>query len=492
MTLINQRAGQRVPETRVTNDEILLGFERIVLGYALSPINAPHAAAEIKDIDPAHFLMPAHEHVFASIKRHVGHPDIQMRVTAELIGVNAHRALNALEQGIPAFITECVAAADCLDADTMRFYAAKVRNAFVRRRGKALLDQTASAFMNDDFDAVNLALLTFADLVGDRPATEESSAPQYGDIATMLTQGLPDPPQPEILHRQDKVALFYRSKVNVLFGDPECGKTWIALAAIVEVLNSGGKGAFLDLDHNGQEEVVARLLLLGAHPARLGDLDRFRYCEPEDAIDLEWFAGDVASWRPDLAVVDSLGELLPMLGLSSNSPDDFTAGNRKVLTRLANSGAAVVAIDHLPKDEGARAQGQTGTMAKKRAANGASLRVTAKDQFTPGHGGSANISIHKDRPGGLRRHSPPGKNTPAGRFVMVQRGEIVEWLVTRPLTESAATPQGASTEDVAKVLNLPKEARTKRKIQDHFGWGSDRAHRTLQKVRELGEGGDEE
>lgn len=493
MTLINQRASTRVPETRVTNDEVLLGYERIILGYALTPSNAPHVAQDLEGIEPSQFLLPAHEHIFAAIKDHAGRSDIQMRVTTALIGDRAPRALNAIRQGLPSFIIECTQAADCLDAAAMHHYARLVRQAHGQRKGIILLEQIRTAFLAGDDAAVSLGLLGFADVLGDVPPVEhEDIRPMYGNIAALLDAGIPEPPSPDILHRQDQVGLFYRGKVNVLFGDPECGKTWIALAAIVEVLNRGGRAAFLDLDHNGMEEITSRLLLLGAHPAQLADTERFRYCEPDDAVALEFFAGDVAAWRSDIAVVDSLGEVMPMLGLSSNSPDDFTTGNRKVMTRLANSGAGVVAIDHLPKDEGARAHGQTGTVAKKRVANGASLRVTAKDQFTPGHGGSANISIHKDRPGGLRRHSPPGKNAPAGRFVMVQRGESVEWLVTRPITEAAATPQGVSTTDLSVVLNLPKEHRTRRKIQDHLGCGSDKAQRLLNKLRELGEGGIDE
>jgi len=34
-----------------------------------------------------------------------------------------------------------------------------------------------------------------------------------------------------LLRRADGQCIFYAGKVNVLYGDPECGKTWIALAA---------------------------------------------------------------------------------------------------------------------------------------------------------------------------------------------------------------------------------------------------------------------
>ena len=41
------------------------------------------------------------------------------------------------------------------------------------------------------------------------------------------------------------------------------------------------------------------------------------------------------AWQPHLAIVDSTGELLPSLRLSSNSPDDFTIAHNRVLKPLA-------------------------------------------------------------------------------------------------------------------------------------------------------------
>lgn len=350
--------------------------------------------------------------------------------------------------------------------------------------GKDAADHIAAGHGLTDFEPY--------ELLGVSDEAPDTDAPRYGDVAALLADGIPDPPQPDILFRSDGYALFYRGKVNTLFGDSESGKTWIALAAMVEVLNAGGKAAVLDLDHNGMAETVTRALRLGAKPADLADPNRFRYCEPEDAHELIWFVRDIAAWAPDLAIVDSLGEVLPMLGLNSNSPDEYTKANRTVATPLARAGAACVTIDHLPKDDGAREKGQTGTLAKKRAINGVSLRVTVQEQFTPGFGGAANLTINKDRPGGLRGHCPPGKNAPAGRFVMVDNGDGMTWHITTP---PSVAPKGTgprvSDADIAAVLGLPADQRTKRKVQDHLSWGSDRAVKVLQRCRELGEYADD-
>lgn len=83
---------------------------------------------------------------------------------------------------------------------------------------------------------------------------------RHVDIAAMLSGGLPEPPTPSVLHRTDGPCLFYAAQVNLLFGDPESGKTLIALAALSELAAAGAKSAFLDLDHNGPDAIVGRLL----------------------------------------------------------------------------------------------------------------------------------------------------------------------------------------------------------------------------------------
>ena len=57
----------------------------------------------------------------------------------------------------------------------------------------------------------------------------------------------------------------------------------------------------------------------------------------------------MTDWQPHVSVVDSLGELLPMFGSSSNDSDEFTTVNRAVLTPIAASGTAVLGIDRLSK-----------------------------------------------------------------------------------------------------------------------------------------------
>jgi hypothetical protein len=289
------------------------------------------------------------------------------------------------------------------------------------------------------------------------------------------------------MRREDDAALFYAGKVNVVFGDPEAGKTWIGYAAVAQALKDELRACIFDLDHNGAAEIISRLLLLGAPPSMLRDPERFRLYEPEDKSDLMAMIEEAKAWRPAVAIVDSVGEILPLLGLSSNSPDDYTNADRATLTALARRGAAVIAIDHLPKDEDARHRGQTGTLAKKRTVNGVSLRATCVETFRPGYGGAASLTIHKDRPGGLRAVCPPGRGVgaqqPAGRFVLQANPDgTADWWVTAP--HAGDTTDDADDNDVAELDALDPPPKSQRDVCKRLNWGHDRAMAALRTWRE--------
>ncbi|MGE3621636.1 MAG: hypothetical protein AB7L84_14355 [Acidimicrobiia bacterium] len=265
--------------------------------------------------------------------------------------------------------------------------------------------------------------------------------------------------------------------MNSVFGEPESAKSFLAEAAVTVVLGGGGKALIVDLDHNGVQATVNRLLQLGVGEEVLGDLDRFRYVEPEDKAHLELVVVDAVGWAPDVAVVDSTGELLPLLRLNSNSPDDFTVAHATVLKPLAAAGAAVIAIDHLPKNTENKAHGPTGTAAKRRAIGGVAIRVTVKDPFTPGKGGSAILTLNKDRHGGLRRHCTlEGREPTIGVFRLTAD---MGFEIRAPLVGDGADALGVSAEDLAQLDVLDPPPVSVRDVKDRLGWGSTRATNTL-------------
>lgn len=304
----------------------------------------------------------------------------------------------------------------------------------------------------------------------------------YGDVAALLSGDLPPAPAPTVLRRAGGGHVFYRNQFNLLFGEAESGKTFVALGAVAESLLAGGKASFIDIDHNGMQAIVSRLIGFGVSVEVLSDLERFRYKEPEDKTDLLATVADLKAWRPHIVVVDSIGELLPMLGLNSNSPDDFTIAHTHVLKPLAMSGACGIGIDHVAKNAESKAQGPTGTVAKARAVGGVMLRVTVKDQFSPGHGGSCYLNIKKDRHGGLRASSPAGDKEPlAGTFKMFPDSTFA---VFAP-EQGERTPQAAPAVDLAELKAMDPSPESVRDVKDRLGWGTDRASLALKVFRNL-------
>lgn len=228
---------------------------------------------------------------------------------------------------------------------------------------------------------------------------------EYADMRAILTSGQ-HAASPDVMEWDEGKFLLYSGKVNFIFGDPESGKTWVALAAVASALRAGRRAAFIDIDHNGAWAIGTNLQKLGVPFDTVCNRDEFRWCSPDTPEAFTEHVGDLARWEPNIVVIDSVGELLPIFGASSNDADEFTDVNRRVSVPLAKSGAAVVLIDHLAKNDASRAQGPTGTGAKKRVTDGLMLRVAAVEPFTPGRGGKAVVKIHKDRPGGVRAYVP--------------------------------------------------------------------------------------
>ena len=298
----------------------------------------------------------------------------------------------------------------------------------------------------------------------------------YYDVSGMLDGTLPEPPAPMLLTRSDGNAIFYAGEVNVLFGDPECGKTMIADAAAAEALSHGRKAVILDLDHNGPASTISRLLMFGAPVDALRDSERFRYVEPEDAEHLMRVISDLRIWRPAVAIVDSLGELIPLFGGSSNSPDDFTAVHTRVIKPLAMAGAAVLCIDHLAKNSESRSLGSTGTAAKRRVIGGTSIRVKLQEPFTPGKGGRALLTIHKDRHGGLRAECPTGDKEPvAGTFVLSVIDGETHWSLKAPYMDDRNPSEAAPQADVEALAALDPPPESVREARERLGWNMGRA-----------------
>lgn len=297
--------------------------------------------------------------------------------------------------------------------------------------------------------------------------TDDEQGPDYTDIAGILADSKPVA-EPDILHRADGHALFYRGELNHIYGDPEDGKTWIALAACAETLCGDGKVLYVDLDDNGGAAIVERLTLLGVPRRILVDINRFRHIQPDDKLDALAVFGDCLPWQPDVVVIDSVGELIPLFKGSSDSADHYTEIVSNTVRPLALGGACIIMIDHLAKSPDSRAYGAGGSMAKRRKLGGTSIRTKVGRRFVRGRGGTVHMMLRKDRHGGVREHIGADREPDCGTLVLDSGTDPPSWRVTAPLVTFGAVRTEESF--LASARELPEGVFTIRALaQQHYG-----------------------
>jgi hypothetical protein len=304
----------------------------------------------------------------------------------------------------------------------------------------------------------------------------------YVNVHQLLRDGL-QLPVPDVLPFSNDFCLFYSGSFNLIYGDTESGKTWLCLAAVESVLNDGGTATIVDLDHNGAPALIGNLIKLGVDLEILEDASRFRLSEPGDGLDLKEVVQDQLVVKPDVLVLDSLGEILPLFRANSNSADDFTTVHAEVIKPLTRNGASVLVVDHLAKNADSRSFGPTGTAAKMRAADGIAIRVTAERQFTPGAGGTAKLQVYKDRYGGLRNNYPSHPKPVIGTFELISNGDSLDYAFHSaqvvPIRKSPKDDEKQLADDVAKLREIYTTKPTVREARRTLKGSQDRAMRAV-------------
>lgn len=317
---------------------------------------------------------------------------------------------------------------------------------------------------------------------------DDEPADDYTDVAALIENGI-DRPVPDAGGvRTDGVFLSYSAAVNGIVAPPESGKTLIAIAQACDELAKGGRVLHIDADHNGAEATVSLYLAaVSVEHDTLTDRDRFRYVDVRSAEHLRRVIAEAAEWEPTFVVVDSVGEIVPLFGGDSNSNDDYRRIHRETLLPLARLGAAVLVLDHVTKEEG-RGGYAIGAGAKKAAIDGTYLAVAVMDPFVPGVGGSAALTILKDRHGGLRAASPAGKNPTAAVFRLDSRAGSSTWEFHPGRSAEERNDEQAEA-DVTFVLSLDPFPTSRTKLQAALkasqgkGWRDERANAALIEAR---------
>lgn len=195
-------------------------------------------------------------------------------------------------------------------------------------------------------------------------------------------------PTPQLIE-----GLLYEGRIHSIAGPPGGGKTLIALWAAMQVMKKGQPVLYLDAE-NGPKLIAERLGELGADPDNLNEY--FHYYPADDVgANKETVSRLLATIEDSgaaLVVFDSFADLLSEAGLEENSNDDCTKWMRKLAQPVKDTGAAVLILDHIPKNgKGPRGGGS------KRAKVDVQWNLDVTQFFDRDRTGEIELKHDKDR-----------------------------------------------------------------------------------------------
>jgi len=366
--------------------------EAVLLGAAL----LTHDAAELvaTHTTTADFHVRLHQRVSQAITNLVtaGQPVDIATVASDLSRRNGVADIDIAKKELLALQAGCPAATN---APT---YLRSVREWTRRRRALALAgDLTHHANQGLPIEGV---LAQIEGLVVEEKI--DTTSWQELPLATTIEGEQPED-EPTMLVRDDGACLLYPGRIHGLAGEPESGKTWLALHACAEQMDCGRHVVYIDFEDT-PAGVVGRLRALQVDPEVI--LARFHYVRPVEPLGPEGrhaLAQLLTRTQPALVIIDGLTEALTLHGLALESNRDVAAFLELVPRFIARQGPAVVIIDHVEKDKERRGRWAIGAQHKLAGLDGVSYGLEVIKPVVRDGDGLVRLVVHKDRPGQIRR-----------------------------------------------------------------------------------------
>jgi hypothetical protein len=227
------------------------------------------------------------------------------------------------------------------------------------------------------------------------------------------------------------------------------------------VIRAGGTVLYIDFE-SGPAPIVRRLLDLGCSSEQIAT--SFFYVHPEvkpgaDLAEYEaWSA--IFTARFTLAVIDGVTDAIGLWGLSTKDNDEFSAFAKQVPRRIAaETGAAVVLVDHVTKDKDSRGRFAIGGQAKMATLDGAAYVVDVVEALGKGRRGVLSIGVAKDRPGGVRGQAgylDKNRVQPIAEFVLdsIDYPRSMLWVLNPPTVND---PTALAEDRRTKVLRYLRD-----------------------------------
>jgi hypothetical protein len=237
---------------------------------------------------------------------------------------------------------------------------------------------------------------------------------------------------PDMLARTDGASILYPGRVTWISSPPEGGKTWIALKQCADTIMAGRYAFYIDYEgYDGG--IVERLLALGATSEAI--LKYFHYHRPAERltrVTSEEVLRDAWMTEPVTAVIDGVMAGMGLNDLDANSAGDFykwwylLGGPLHELT----VGPTLV-LDHVVKNGRDDDRYASGT-GQKLALVDVHLGLKVHSPFGRGRTGDAEIVLHKDRYGYLRKIASEGMPQRLGRLMLASHDDTATLTIEPP------------------------------------------------------------
>jgi hypothetical protein len=196
--------------------------------------------------------------------------------------------------------------------------------------------------------------------------------------------------------------LFYSGLRHVLSGESEAGKSLLCLAIAAQEMLEGRSVLYIDYDGMGPTMSVdlLRCLAVPDHTTT----KHFLYLTPETPFQTarDQVLALLDAHHIRLVVIDTLNPALGAHNLDSEKTSQTDIFYREVVDQLRSRGAAVVLLDHVPKNKDTRGRYSYGAEGKLTRCD-VSLGLEARQPIGRGRTGIVTVKTHKDRPSRLPR-----------------------------------------------------------------------------------------
>lgn len=214
--------------------------------------------------------------------------------------------------------------------------------------------------------------------------------------------------------------IFYSGKVNEIHGPSESGKTMVALAVAAQEIREDRHAVMVDFEDDGRSIVNRLRYVFGLDREQI--VKRFHYFRPDAAFSEKALENISRIDGASICIIDAVTEGMSIAGLDGRNENEVAQWYNTFPKKLADTGLAVVLVDHTSHDKHER---QIGSQHKKSAIDGVSYTAEPVSPLVKGQRGQLRLKVAKDKPGGIRPNALPqgdGKQYWRGDFKIDGRG----------------------------------------------------------------------